>query len=146
MTTSERLDVRIIAGLCLMLALFTVEVPAQIAVIVNKSVNVHSIKANEIYDIFSLNIKEWPDGTPIVVTTLKGNDATSQSMYAYLGTHLLEMKKIWMRVLLSGEGKAPATFNTEEEVLAKVASTPGAIGFVRKEKANGSVRIVAVSQ
>ncbi len=53
--------------------------------------------------------------------------------YEELGRTPLEMRKLWMRVQLSGEGRAPVTLSSETEVAEKVASTPGAIGFVRAD-------------
>jgi ABC-type phosphate transport system substrate-binding protein len=52
------------------------------------------------------------------------------------------MKKLWMKVQLTGEGQPPTGVGSEDEVLSKVASTPGAIGFVSSDKVNGSVKVL----
>ena len=116
---------------------------AQIVVIVNKSVPVHTLQSRTVLDIYSLNTKEWPDGSPVIPITLKGSESVPQDFFASLGARLLDMKKLWMRMLLLGEEQVPVVVNSEDDVVAKVASTPGAIGFVRKAKADPSVRIVA---
>lgn len=123
--------------------LFLGKADSQIVVIVNKSVPVHALQSRSILDIYSLNTKEWPDGSPVVAITLKGSESTAQDFFSSLGTRLLDMKKLWMRMLLLGEEQVPLAVNSEDDVVAKVASTPGAIGFVRKAKADPSVRIVA---
>ncbi|MEO8168773.1 MAG: hypothetical protein ABI623_11030 [bacterium] len=117
---------------------------AQVAVIVNKSVPIKSAGASTILDIYNLSSKEWSDGTQIIVIVLKNNEETAQKFYEYLGTRPLTLKKIWMRAQLSGECKAPTSFSSEEEVVAKVASTPGAIGFVHEQYADSSVQTIAI--
>ena len=117
---------------------------AQVAVIVNRSVPIKSADASTILDIYSLNAKEWPDGTPIIVVAMKGNENTAQKFFQFIGKRPLDMKKIWMRAQLSGESKAPIALNSDEDVVAKVASTLGAIGFVRELKADSSVKTVAI--
>ncbi len=117
---------------------------AQVAVIVNKSVPIKSADASTIFDIYSLNAKEWSDGTPIIVVVMKSSEDTAQKFYQYIGKRPLEMKKLWMRAQLSGEGKAPVAFGSDEDVVAKVASTPGAIGFVRKLRADSSVKTILI--
>ena len=117
---------------------------AQVAVIVNKSVPIKSADASAILDIYSLNTQEWSDGTPIIVVATKGNEDTAQKFFQYIGKRPLDMKKLWMRAQLSGEGKPPVALNSDEDVVARVASTPGAIGFVRELNAGSSVKTVAI--
>ena len=118
-------------------------VHAQVVLIANPSVPVRSLEAHAILDIYSMNTREWPDGAPVSVFTLKSNDATSQRFYSFLGTRLLDMKKIWMRIQLSGEGTTPEPCFSDEEVVEKVAATPGAVGYVRMSSVKGSVIILA---
>ncbi len=131
----------LVVGICTLLVQGRAD--SQIVVIVNKAVPVHTLHARVILDIYSLNTKEWPDGSPVVAITLKGSESTAQEFFSALGTRLLDMKKLWMRMLLLGEEQVPIAVNSEDDVVAKVASTPGAIGFVRKAKADPSVKIVA---
>ena len=50
------------------------------------------------------------------------------------------MKSIWLKKMLSGEGDPPESMKTEEEMLKKVALTPGAIGFVSQARASDEVK------
>lgn len=52
------------------------------------------------------------------------------------------MKKLWMKQQLTGEGIAPEALGSEDEVLNKVASTPGAIGFIDAKKVNDKVKVL----
>jgi ABC-type phosphate transport system substrate-binding protein len=116
---------------------------AQVAVIVNKQVGEKSLTNVAILDIYLLKTKSWDDGTKIVVLDLK-NDEISDKFYGHFGKSKMDMKKSWLRTMLSGDAKAPEGFVTEDEVIQKVLTTPGAIGFVSTAKVKeADVKIVA---
>jgi hypothetical protein len=46
--------------------------------------------------------------------------------------------------MLSGEGDPPEPIDSEEEMLKKVAATPGAIGFVSQSKVSEDVKVLIV--
>ena len=116
---------------------------AQVAVIVHKSVPVNSLAASKLLDIYSMSTKDWGNGSKIVVIDKKSDDDAKSKFYSYIGKPAAEMKKIWMRVQLSGEGKAPEALATDDDIVKKVASTPGAIGYVSADKVTGDVKVVA---
>lgn len=116
---------------------------AQVAVIANKSAGVSSATASTVADIYTLSTKEWKDGSAVVVFDLKTEGATRTKFYEFIGKSPIELKKVWMRTQLSGEGKAPSVVGSEEEMVQKVASTPGAIGFVSASKVSGDVKLLA---
>lgn len=117
---------------------------SQVAVIANKSVPIEEVKQAELLDFYTGDVKRWNDTLPVVVFDLKPKDEIKESFYKYLGKSTSRMKSIWMKNLLSGQGEPPAALQSEEEIVAKVAATPGAIGFVRKEKAGKSVKVLLV--
>ena len=65
-----------------------------------------------------------------------------QKFYSGIGSSWAEMSKTWMRVKLSGSGNPPKQATSEDDMVAKVASTPGAIGFVSKSKVTGDVKVL----
>ncbi len=115
---------------------------AQVVIIVNKSVPEGSITASKLNDIYSLRQKTWSDGKPIVPLTLKSDNEVSEKFYGALGASSMEMKKVWMRDQLTGEGKPPESMGSTDEILEKVASTPGAIGFIEASKVNAKVKVL----
>lgn len=48
----------------------------------------------------------------------------------------------WSRLIFTGRAKQPEEANSDADVIAKVTSTPGAIGYVTQLPADGSVRAV----
>jgi hypothetical protein len=120
------------------------EARAQVAIIANSSVSADSLSVLQLRDIYSLNTRQWDDGGQIVPVILLGNDAAMRPFHRFVGMSPLEMRKLWMRIQLSGEGKAPLAFNSDEEIVAKVVSTPGAIGIVHGRAATGKAKILLI--
>ena len=116
---------------------------AQVAVIAHKSVPINTASAATVLEIYSLGVKQWSNESTVVVVNLKGSGNTVATFYKFIGTPVLEMKKLWMRMQLSGEAKAPISMNTEEEVVEKVASTRGAVGFVSADRVTTEVKVIA---
>jgi len=115
---------------------------AQVVVIANKSVSENSITASKLNDIYLLKTKAWSNGKAIVPLVIKTDNTTTQKFFGSLGKSLMEMNKVWMKLQLTGEGQSPEGFSSEDELIEKVASTPGAIGFVSIDKANDKVKII----
>jgi hypothetical protein len=47
------------------------------------------------------------------------------------------MRSAWDRLVYSGTGQAPLEVSSEEEMRAKIASTPGAIGYLKTVSIDG---------
>lgn len=114
----------------------------QVAVIAHKSAPLDSIKKSVLLDFYARDIKKWSDGQPIIVFDLKPSTEVKMVFYNYLGRSPSRMKSIWLKKMLSGEGDPPEAMASEKEVLAKVAATAGAIGFVSKALVRDSVKVL----
>lgn len=117
---------------------------AQVAVIAHKSVPLEKIKKTEIMDFYTGDIKKWSDGSNVIVLDLKPKGEVKKAFYKYLGKTPSRMKSIWLKKMLSGEGDPPQALKTEEEMLQKVASTQGAIGFLSQTKVDNNVKTLFV--
>ena len=122
---------------------FSLTVNAQVSVIVNKSVSEASVDAAKLKDIYSLKTTKWGDGSKIVVFNLKAKGAVQDKFYNHLGVKISNLKKTWMKAQLTGEGTAPKSLGSETDVLQKVSSTPGAVGFVGSGKVTNAVKVVS---
>ncbi len=117
---------------------------SQVAVIANKEVPVDEISKSQLVDFYTRDIKSWNDDLFIVIVDLKQKGEVKKSFYKYLGKTSSRMKSIWMKKKLSGEGDPPVSFTTEEAVLKKVASTPGALGFISESKVTDDVKVLLI--
>jgi len=119
---------------------------SQVAVIAHKSVPVDTIKKSELLDFYTADIKKWNDEQPVVILDLKPRGDTKKAFYKFLGKSPSRMKSIWLKMMLSGEGDPPLSMRSEDELLKKVASTPGAIGFISQRRVTGDVKTLFLIQ
>lgn len=117
---------------------------SQIAVIVHKSVAIDSASAAQVADMYRLKTRKWQDGKRIVLYNLKAKNTTKEKFYKFIDENPLNLRKLWMRLQLTGEATPPHALETEEQVVKEVATTPGAIGYVRRQMVNDNVKIIAV--
>ena len=73
---------------------------------------------------------------------LDNSSDTKSGFYSGIGKDQLSLKKEWMKKQLTGEAKAPEAVGSDEDVIQKVASTKGAIGFVKSSKVTGDVKVL----
>lgn len=144
----------VIPGLrCLLIAcLFTIlgslvwipGVDAQ-EVVISPDVPKENLSRNALRAIFGMRLRIWPDGTPIRVFVL-GDESRIHAAFAKkkLGIFPHQLRRAWDRLVYSGTGQAPHEVSSAKEMRAKIASTPGAIGYLPKEMINDSVRLVEV--
>jgi ABC-type phosphate transport system substrate-binding protein len=116
-----------------------IPVHAQVSVIANKSIN-ETVNASKIANIYSLTLTKWSSGSKIVV--FDNNSDIKTNFYKEIGTDQMSLKKEWMKKQLTGEAKAPEALGSDDEVISKVSSTPGAIGFVKSSSVNGNVKVL----
>ncbi len=113
---------------------------SQVAVIAHKSVPVDTIKKSELLDFYTADIKKWINGDKVIVNDLKPKGEVKKIFYKFLGKTPSRMKSIWLKNMLSGEGDPPEALKSEEEMLQKIAATPGAIGFLSHTKVDNNVK------
>ncbi|MCZ6777138.1 MAG: hypothetical protein O7D34_11895 [Ignavibacteria bacterium] len=122
----------------------TTGVAAQVAAIAHKSVPIESITSSKLFEYYSGETRLWDNGQPVVVFDLEPKNAVKDAFYEFMGKSTSRMKSIWMVNMLLGEGDPPESLKSEEEMLTKVASTSGAIGFVSQSTVTEDVKVLAV--
>lgn len=81
--------------------------------------------------IFLMRVRQWPDGTPVRVFVLPGDNALHDRFAReLLGTYPYVLERNWDRMVFTGTGLAPEVVRSEEEMRQKVLNTRGAIGYV----------------
>ena len=126
------------------LLLWTSLAGAQVAIIANKSVPVDDIDRHVLLDLYTGDYRVWNTGEPVVLMDLKEKGAIKDAFYAFLGRSSSRMKSVWMKNLLSGEGAPPESCESEDQLLTRVASTPGAVGYISQSKVTGDVMTLLV--
>lgn len=122
--------------------LWAVSASAQVAVIAHKDVPFDSVTKAQLTDFYSYELKMWKKNLPVVVVDLRLQSEIKDAFYKFLGMTASRMKSIWLKKMLMGEGVEPLAVKSEEEMLHKVASTPGALGFVDARSTTNEVKIL----
>jgi ABC-type phosphate transport system substrate-binding protein len=117
----------------------------QYEVVVHPGVSEKTISKSSLRAIFGMRLHAWPDGTAIQVFVMP-DDAASHAAFSKekLNVFPYQLRSAWDRLVFSGTGQAPNTVGTAEEMLAKVAATPGAIGYLNKSRTDGRVNVLQI--
>lgn len=121
-------------------------VPARaVDVIAHPSVSSARLSLVQAKALFSMRQTRWPDGMRAWVFVLPDAHPTHSAFSKeILNIYPYQLRQTWDRQVYSGTGQAPIEVATEEEMISRVASTPGAIGYVRKVNPHDPVRIISV--
>lgn len=100
-------------------------------VITHNDIQSKNLSLNQLRSIFSLRARKWPDGTPITVFVLRDeNQIHREFLQKTLKMLPHQLRRHWDRYIYSGIGQGPVVVNTQEEMLSKIQSTPGGIGYI----------------
>lgn len=103
------------------------------------------LSVNALRSIFSMHLKTWSDGTKIRVFVLPDDDRLHQIVSKEkLNVFPYQLRATWDRLVFSGTGQAPTKVNSSEEMLNKVANTPGAIGYLWRADINENVSVLQI--
>ena len=114
-------------------------------IVTNPGVTEKTLSVNSLRSIFSMRLKTWSDGTKIRVFVLSDEDQLHQIVSKEkLNVFPYQLRSTWDRLVFSGTGQAPIKVNSSEEMLDKVASTPGAIGYLWRANINENVNVLEI--
>ena len=128
---------------------------SEVVVIVNPDVTLrrdngsahreNQLSKKSLLAIYAMRLRTWPDDRPTRVFVLEDSSPIhSEFAKSLLSIFPYQLRRRWDRLVYTGTGQAPYQVGSQEEMREKVASTPGAIGYLKRNKADGSVRIVEV--
>jgi len=120
---------------------------AAVEVVVNRGVAGASLPQASARALFGMRLTKWPDGRPVQVFVLPdGHPAHVALCKEQLNLYPYQLRQSWDRLVYSGMAQAPIEVATEEEMISRVATTPGALGYVRKVKPNDPVKVLYVAE
>jgi ABC-type phosphate transport system substrate-binding protein len=116
-------------------------------VVIHPQVNDKNLSLNTLRAIFGMRMQTWSDGTRIRVFVL-ADDAPLHQQFSKgtLNVFPYQLRSAWDRLVFSGIGQAPVKVSSIEEMLVKVASTPGSIGYLWRANVDGSVDVLQVKK
>lgn len=117
-----------------LIAVLSISVQAkaeEILVVVNNSVGDSQLSQNDLRNIYLGNKKYWKGQQRIVVLQRSPSHAGSVSMFKkVVGMSSKEYRLYWRKKELAGDGVEPKTVAKASDILKKIASRKGTIGYV----------------
>lgn len=111
--------------------LLSLAVQADTKVIVHPSVVSQTIDGHTLSRIYAMQLKNWDNGQSIKVFVLPSNSQTHrQFTLKKLKLQSHQLDRLWNRLIFTGTGRTPTVVKSELEMIEKVKTTPGGIGYV----------------
>jgi hypothetical protein len=136
---ARRMEARLILALIFLLCLPVNAMAASVDILVSPDQAKTHLDRSLLRAIFTMRLRQGPDGTPVHVFVLPDRDAaTDRFCREQLGTYPYVMRDTWDRMVFTGTGLAPTVVGSEQEMRERIRSTPGAIGYVRGDDTSDS--------
>jgi ABC-type phosphate transport system substrate-binding protein len=117
---------------------------ADLKLIANPSVDVSSISADEIKGVFLAAKTSLGDGSHVEPVLEKGGTVHEAFVKEYLGKTDSALQTYYRSLVFTGKASMPKTLGTDAEVVAYVAKTKGAIGYVGAGAGTDGVKVLMV--
>ena len=104
-----------------------------VKLIVNAEVEIDSISAADIKKIMLGSSKKWRGGGKIFIALLKDDDTHEAFTTSITGKTTSQFKSTWKKLVMTGKGIQPKSFDDEAALMAYVAETWGAVGYVKSD-------------
>lgn len=117
---------------------------ADIKVIANKTVGAFSVSASDLKGAFLLTKTSLSDGSHVEPVLEKGGPAHETFVKEYLGKTDSALQTYYRSLVFTGKASMPKTLGADAEVVAYVAKTKGAIGYVGAAASTAGVKILEV--
>jgi ABC-type phosphate transport system substrate-binding protein len=128
----------------LVLALFVIagSARAQVSVVVGKA-SKHTAGEAELKSYFSAVKFDWADKAKVQIVDQPESDLAKVFYETFVGSSVTQVRKEWMKLILSGQAVAPLKCANDAEVKKAVAADPNAVGFIATASLDGTVREIA---
>ena len=117
---------------------------ADLKIIANSGVAASTISAEELKGIFLATRTSLSDGSRVEPVLEKTGDTHRAFLKAYMGRTESALETYYRSLVFTGKGLMPKSFASDAEVVAYVAKTKGAIGYVSAGASTGGVKTLEV--
>lgn len=115
-----------------------------VKVIANSSVKADTISAAELRHVFLKERNSLADGTHVEPVLEKDGPVHEAFLQQYLGGSEDDLQTYYRALVFTGRGAMPKALGSDAEVVAYVARTRGAIGYVNSAASAEGVKTLAV--
>lgn len=129
-------------------SLATSQVSAQqspIFLVAHPDVIINSLNRDTVRAIFAMRQRTWPNGQAARVYVLDNNNPVhTRFSKGHLSVYPHQLQLAWDRMVFSGTGQAPDRVSDQVEMRKRIASIPGAIGYLEREYVDDSIQIISM--
>lgn len=112
-------------------------------VIANESVAADSLPVENLERVF-LGKSTKIDGERVGLVVLAGGATHNGFLTSYLKKSPKQFLSHWRKLCFTGQGTMPSTAESESDLVARVASTPGSIGYIDASTPHEGVKVLAI--
>jgi hypothetical protein len=116
---------------------------ADVKVVANSSVAATSVSAGDLKDVFLLD-KDSLGGSHVDPVLSKGGAAHEAFIKQYLGKNDPALQAFYRSLVFTGKASMPKVLGSDAEVVAYVAKTKGAVGYVSGDASTAGVKTLEV--
>jgi len=116
---------------------------ADVKVIANPSVAASTVSAGDVKDVFLLD-KDSLGGSHVEPVLAKGGPTHEAFLKEYLGKNDAALQAFYRSLVFTGKGSMPKALASDADVVAYVAKTKGAVGYVSAGASTDGVKTLQV--
>ena len=118
---------------------------APLYIVANPDVATHWLNRDTTRAIFAMRQRTWPNGQAVRVFVLSNsNPVHARFTKEQLAVYPHQLQLAWDRMVFSGTGQAPDRVSDQIEMRERVATTPGAIGYLEREYLDDRVQVISM--
>lgn len=121
----------LLSGWVIALVCLTSQAAAEPVLIHHPDLKGESLTTPTLVRVYAMQKRVWSDSTPVKVFTLPNDNPLHKAfVHNYLRMQPYQLDRLWYRLIFSGTGARPEEVSSIDEMLERVRTTPGAIGYV----------------
>lgn len=129
----------------ILLSLFSLALLANdFIVVANPSVKASDIDADELKQVFLGAKSSLSDGSAVEPVLMQGGATHEAFLKAHVGKTDPALRNHFKSLVFTGKGSMPKSFASDADIVAYVAKTKGAVGYVSASAAIGGAKKLAV--
>ncbi len=103
-----------------------------------------SLTKADIKNILLGNKTKWDSGGLVKLAVLSQGPVHESIVQEYTARSADQFDKYWKKQVFTGKGSSPDSFKTDAELVAFVAKTPGAFGYIAGDAKPDGVKVISV--
>jgi len=118
-------------------------VAGAVKVIANPSVSVSAVSSGDLQSVFLLD-SDSLGGSHVEPVLVKGGPTHEAFLKEYLGKNDSALQAFYRSLVFTGKASMPKFLDSDAAVVAYVAKTKGAIGYVSDEASTAGVKVLSI--